>query len=82
MYWVVFAAFSFIENFSTVLLYYVPWYYKIKTVSLLLLQLPGSPVSAALIYKQYVKPLVAQLRQQHADTVKKAAVTNNETKTH
>ena len=41
MYWVVFAAFSFIENFSTVLLYYVPWYYKIKTASLLLLQLPG-----------------------------------------
>ena len=82
MYWVVFAAFSFLENFSTVVLYYVPWFYKIKTATLVLLQLPGSPVTAALIYKQYIKPLIVQLRQQHAGAAKNATGTNNEVKTH
>ncbi|KAH0590109.1 hypothetical protein H2248_000286 [Termitomyces sp. 'cryptogamus'] len=40
-YWVVFGFFNFLESFaSSLLLYYIPWYYTLKTLFIIWLQLP------------------------------------------
>ncbi len=46
-YWVVFGFFNFLESFAVrVLLYYLPWYYAVKTVFIIWLQLPAFRVSS------------------------------------
>ena len=45
-YWIVFAAFNFVESFALrVVLYYFSWYFPVKTLFLLWLQLPAFRVS-------------------------------------
>lgn len=73
MYWVVFAVFSFLENFISMVLYYVPFYYKAKIVILLALQVPGSPIASGKVYKKYLKPLVKNLSTPAAKDTNKAS---------
>lgn len=41
-YWIIFAAFNFVESFALrVVLYYFSWYFPVKTLFLLWLQLPA-----------------------------------------
>lgn len=50
-YWVIFGFLSFAESFALgLILYYVPWYYALKTVFVLWLQLPNVRVRADVVY--------------------------------
>lgn len=45
-YWVIFGFFNFAESVALgVILYYLPWYYAVKTIFVLWLQLPNTRVS-------------------------------------
>lgn len=49
-YWVVFGFFTFTEGIALrLVLYYVPWYYALKSVFILWLQLPAFRVSSILL---------------------------------
>ncbi|KAI6116594.1 TB2/DP1, HVA22 family-domain-containing protein [Pisolithus thermaeus] len=57
-YWVVFASLGFVETFAMgVVLYYLPWYFVIKTVFLLWLQLPAFR-GGYVTYNRVIKPLL------------------------
>lgn len=50
-YWVLFGFFNFAESIALgLILYYVPWYYALKTIFVLWLQLPNVRVSADIVY--------------------------------
>ncbi|KIN93560.1 hypothetical protein M404DRAFT_149526 [Pisolithus tinctorius Marx 270] len=57
-YWVVFASLGFVETFAMgVVLYYLPWYFVLKTVFLLWLQLPAFR-GGYVTYARVIKPLL------------------------
>ncbi|KAN0060774.1 ER membrane protein DP1/Yop1 [Thecaphora frezii] len=54
-YWVVFGFFTFLESFSSVILYYVPWWYTIKTLAIIWLMLPQTQ-GAKTVYTKVLRP--------------------------
>ncbi|KAF8639390.1 hypothetical protein AX17_001515 [Amanita inopinata Kibby_2008] len=61
-YWVVFAFLNFVESFALrIVLYYVPWYFALKTVFVIWLQLPVSR-GAQVTYTVVLKPLLANMQ--------------------
>lgn len=49
-YWVVFGLFNLLENFALgLILYYLPWYFPLKTIFVLWLQLPSFRVSTLVL---------------------------------
>ncbi|EPQ30168.1 uncharacterized protein PFL1_02284 [Pseudozyma flocculosa PF-1] len=61
-YWVVFGFFTFLESFSTVILYYVPWWYTIKTLAIVWLMLPQTQ-GAKMVYSKVLRPAFQTSRQ-------------------
>ncbi|KAG8220695.1 TB2/DP1, HVA22 family-domain-containing protein [Butyriboletus roseoflavus] len=60
-YWVIFGFFNFAESTASgLILYYVPWYYALKTVFVLWLQLPNFR-GAQVVYVTALKPVLANL---------------------
>jgi len=60
-YWVVFGFFNFAESVALgLILYYVPWYYALKSVFVLWLQLPNVR-GAQVIYVSVLKPVLANV---------------------
>jgi receptor expression-enhancing protein 5/6 len=54
-YWIIFAFMNFLESFAlTLVLYYVPWYFAIKSVLVMYLYLPQFRVSFSLSYQPRV----------------------------
>ena len=61
-YWVVFGMFTFLETFSSIVLYYVPWYYTIKTLAIVWLMLPQTQ-GAKLVYSKVIRPAFLQTQR-------------------
>ncbi|KAH0838784.1 TB2/DP1, HVA22 family-domain-containing protein [Lanmaoa asiatica] len=60
-YWVVFGFLNFAESIASgIILYYVPWYYALKTVFVLWLQLPNFR-GAQVVYVTVLKPVLANV---------------------
>ncbi|KAG6899229.1 hypothetical protein C0993_012099 [Termitomyces sp. T159_Od127] len=63
-YWVVFGFLSFLESFaSSLVLYYIPWYYTFKTLFIIWLQLPAFR-GAQTTYFTVIKPILANVSSQ------------------
>ncbi|KAG8729538.1 ER membrane protein DP1/Yop1 [Ceratobasidium sp. 423] len=63
-YWVIFGFLTYIESFALrVVLYYVPWFYALKTVFVLWLQLPQTQ-GAAKLYHAAIRPSMDRTRLQ------------------
>ncbi|KAF8224042.1 hypothetical protein L208DRAFT_1410931 [Tricholoma matsutake] len=63
-YWVVFGFFNFIESFALrIVLYYLPWYFAMKTSFIVWLQLPAFR-GAQVTYVNVLKPLFANVSSQ------------------
>ncbi|KAF8633190.1 hypothetical protein AX15_001487 [Amanita polypyramis BW_CC] len=61
-YWVIFAFFNFVESFALrLVLYYLTWYFPLKTVILLWLQLPAFR-GAEVAYSKVLKPILSETR--------------------
>ncbi|KAL9933367.1 hypothetical protein V8E36_007543 [Tilletia maclaganii] len=58
-YWVVFGVFTILEYFSDIVLSWFPFYYSVKLLVLLYLQLPQTQ-GAKLVYDRFLHPIVAQ----------------------
>lgn len=55
-YWVVFGFFNFLESFaSSLVLYYIPWYYTLKTLFIIWLQLPAFRVRIPVFLRNLIK---------------------------
>ncbi|KAI9454724.1 TB2/DP1, HVA22 family-domain-containing protein [Boletus coccyginus] len=60
-YWVLFGFFNFAESVALgLILYYVPWYYALKTIFVLWLQLPNVR-GAQVVYGAVLKPVLANV---------------------
>jgi len=65
-YWTVFGFFTFLESMALrVVLYYVPYYFPIKTAFVLWLQLPNTR-GARIFHHSVVKPVVTNIRGKRA----------------
>jgi len=63
-YWVVFGFFNFIESFALrMVLYYLPWYFAMKTMFIVWLQLPAFR-GAQITYLNVLKPLLTNVSSQ------------------
>ncbi|KAF8876491.1 TB2/DP1, HVA22 family-domain-containing protein [Infundibulicybe gibba] len=63
-YWVVFGFFNFLESIALrLVLYYLPWYFALKTVFILYLQLPAFR-GAERTYFVLLKPVLANISSQ------------------
>ncbi|KAG6874142.1 hypothetical protein C0995_005560 [Termitomyces sp. Mi166 len=63
-YWVVFGFLNFLESFaSSLVLYYIPWYYTFKTLFIIWLQLPVFR-GAQTTYLAVIKPILANVSSQ------------------
>jgi receptor expression-enhancing protein 5/6 len=58
-YWVVFALLNVLEFFSNTILYYFPFYWLVKCVSLLYLYMPMTQ-GASMIYMRFIRPFHLQ----------------------
>ena len=59
VYWVVYSIFSVIESFSDFFIFWVPFYYELKLLFLILLQVPQLKLASTL-YHGYIRPLLKQ----------------------
>jgi len=50
MYWVCFAAFSLLETFSDYIIFWIPFYWELKLIFLIVLQLPKFKVAEKIYY--------------------------------
>ncbi|KAK2459748.1 hypothetical protein APHAL10511_008180 [Amanita phalloides] len=74
-YWIIFALFNFVESFALrLVLYYLPWYFPLKTVLLIWLQLPAFRGAQA-TYNSVLKPIVVNM---HSGRVVVPPSTNTE----
>jgi len=65
-YWTVFGFFTFLESVALrVVLYYVPYYFPIKTAFILWLQLPNTK-GAQIFHHSVMKPIVTKIRGKRA----------------
>ncbi|KDN43391.1 hypothetical protein RSAG8_06175, partial [Rhizoctonia solani AG-8 WAC10335] len=63
-YWVIFGFLTYLESFALrVILYYLPWYFALKTVFVLWLQLPQTK-GAAHLYHAAIRPSMDRARLQ------------------
>lgn len=62
-YWVVFAIYSVVDDFSGVLLFWLPFYYPIKLAMLIWLVWPKTR-GALVIYEKVIKPLLKRFEGQ------------------
>eukprot|EP01112_Ceratiomyxa_fruticulosa_P001081 TRINITY_DN1106_c0_g1_i1.p1 TRINITY_DN1106_c0_g1~~TRINITY_DN1106_c0_g1_i1.p1 ORF type:complete len:167 (+),score=27.78 TRINITY_DN1106_c0_g1_i1:54-554(+) len=58
-YWVVYAVFSLFENIADFLVSWIPFYFEMKIIALIGLQLPG-PKLASVLYKTYIRPYLQE----------------------
>jgi len=71
-YWAVYGFVSILESFTDILLYWLPFYFFLKTILLLWLMLPTFN-GATTVYTRLLRPFLAQHRSQidsHLDRVK------------
>lgn len=59
MYWVVFALFSTVENFASIIVYWIPFFYPLKTSVLLWCMLPQFKGSVV-VYENIIQPAFAK----------------------
>lgn len=65
-YWTVFGCFSIVEYFADILVYWIPFYYMLKTFTLLWLYLPTFR-GAEYVYHSFVRPYL-MVHQQEIDS--------------
>ena len=70
-YWLVFGVFSLVDQFTEVILQFVPFYHLAKMGFLVWLYLPQTQ-GAKSIYDSYLRPIFAQYEKQIDDSVKAA----------
>ncbi|PFH48204.1 hypothetical protein AMATHDRAFT_6011 [Amanita thiersii Skay4041] len=74
-YWVIFAFLNFVESFALrLVLYYVPWYFALKTIVIIWLQLPAFR-GAQVAYSTVLKPVLSNI---HSGRVVVPPSTNTE----
>jgi len=73
-YWVVYAAFSFLEYFSDLLLSWFPFYFLFKVCFLGWCMAPFSWNGAELIYHKFLKPFIAEHEKTVDDYLARAKV--------
>lgn len=73
-YWVVYAAFSFVEIFSDVVLFWIPFYYVLKLTILLWLLAPQYK-GATIIYSKVLRPLFHAHRETIESVIKRVTTT-------
>lgn len=71
-YWVVYAAFSFIEIFSDFVLFWIPFYYILKLLFLFWLFLPQYQ-GATVVYQNILRPLLQQHRHRIDNVIERVA---------
>ncbi|KAF8677441.1 TB2/DP1, HVA22 family [Rhizoctonia solani] len=78
-YWVIFGFLTYLESFALrIVLYYVPWYFALKTVFVLWLQLPQFK-GAATMYHAAIRPSMDRARlQATSPTTRYPATTNTQ----
>eukprot|EP00027_Filamoeba_sp_ATCC50430_P008903 CAMPEP_0168555640 /NCGR_PEP_ID=MMETSP0413-20121227/8449_1 /TAXON_ID=136452 /ORGANISM="Filamoeba nolandi, Strain NC-AS-23-1" /LENGTH=154 /DNA_ID=CAMNT_0008586517 /DNA_START=39 /DNA_END=503 /DNA_ORIENTATION=- len=59
MYWVVFSLLSLFETFGDLIIFWLPFYYEIKLIALVLLQIPQLKLTVGL-YQGFIKPFLAK----------------------
>eukprot|EP01114_Cavostelium_apophysatum_P024258 TRINITY_DN943_c0_g1_i2.p2 TRINITY_DN943_c0_g1~~TRINITY_DN943_c0_g1_i2.p2 ORF type:complete len:149 (+),score=23.65 TRINITY_DN943_c0_g1_i2:176-622(+) len=59
MYWVVYSLFAFLESIADSLIFWIPFYYEVKLIVLLLLQFPQLKLSVTL-YNTHIRPFLKQ----------------------
>jgi len=62
-YWVVFSFFSLVESFTDFFLYWIPFYYLFKMLTLIWLYLPQTR-GADLVYKKAIEPVLTKCEKQ------------------
>jgi len=73
-YWVVFGFFNFLESFAIrLVLHYLPWYYAVKSIFIVWLQLPAFR-GAQVTYFNVIKPVLANV----SSSTRTPATTNAE----
>ncbi|KAG8736599.1 ER membrane protein DP1/Yop1 [Ceratobasidium sp. 414] len=79
-YWVIFGFLTYLESFALrLVLHYLPWYFALKTVLVLWLQLPQTQ-GAATLYHAAIRPLMDRARVQATNpTTRYPATTNTQT---
>ncbi|KAG8711485.1 ER membrane protein DP1/Yop1 [Ceratobasidium sp. 428] len=76
-YWVIFGFLTYIESFALrIVLYYVPWYFALKTVFVLWLQLPQTQ-GAATMYHAAIRPSIDRARVQATSPTTRYPATNS-----
>ncbi|PVU96883.1 hypothetical protein BB559_002225 [Furculomyces boomerangus] len=60
-YWVVYGLLNLVEHFSSFVLYWIPFYYVLKTAFLIWLMLPNTR-GAEKLYNSYVKPVYLNMK--------------------
>ncbi|KAM7532812.1 hypothetical protein Aperf_G00000129125 [Anoplocephala perfoliata] len=63
-YWVVYAAFSLIETFTDIFLYWIPFYPLLKCVLLLFLMISGKYNGSIVLYKKFIRPYILKYEDQ------------------
>lgn len=73
MYWIVFAVFNFVEIFTDVLLFWLPFYSEVKILMLLWLIIPvwKDTLGSGLIYKKLVHPFLVANEQKIDEILEK-----------
>jgi len=76
VYWVVYSILSVVESMTDLVVFWIPFYYELKLIFLLLLQIPQLGL-AALLYQQYVRPFLIKNEEKIDNSVEqvKAKVT-------
>ena len=75
-YWVIFGFLTYLESFALrVVLYYVPWYFALKTVFVIWLQLPQTK-GAATLYHAAIRPSIDRARVQATSPTTRYPATN------
>jgi receptor expression-enhancing protein 5/6 len=68
-YWTVFAAFNIIEFFADIILYWIPFYYLLKTLTLIWLYLPSFR-GAEYVYRSVLAPYLLSHQAKIDSTIK------------
>jgi receptor expression-enhancing protein 5/6 len=77
-YWVIFGLFTFIENFSGLIVAWFPWYYVVKTCFIFYLILPSTR-GAVVLHEKVVKPMFTQRKVAPTTTSGTTSVTSTST---
>jgi len=76
-YWVIFGFLTYLESFALrIVLYYFPWYFAVKTVFVIWLQLPQTK-GAATLYHAAIRPSIDRARVQATSPTTRYPATNS-----